>query len=204
MGASVFIMAQLISVPYLKIATSSIGVALLYYLSVFVAVHYFSKKMGIRGTGIRPKISITELAIILVPISVFIVYLVFGYSVQSAAFYSTVISVATCVICYFIDKKNVRAVVKETGSLCYKIALDGAEGILSIAGLLAGSQISITLISMTGFGIKMSQLIIDIGRNNLFFCLLLAMIVCTILGMAFPRRRPTCWRRRYWRPRLPP
>jgi len=70
--------------------------------------------------------------------------------------------------------------------LFYDVSMSSAASILDMASLLAGSQITITLISMTGFGIKLSDLIVSIGHDNLFLCLLLSMIVCIILGMGLP------------------
>ena len=39
---------------------------------------------------------------------------------------------------------------------------------------------------MTGFGVKLSNMIISIGRDHLFLCLLLSMLVCIVLGMGLP------------------
>jgi TRAP-type uncharacterized transport system fused permease subunit len=55
-----------------------------------------------------------------------------------------------------------------------------------MATLMAGAQITISLISLTGFGVKLSDLIISIGRSNLLICLVLSMLVCIIMGMGLP------------------
>lgn len=186
MGAGAFIMAQLIGQPYLTIAKSAIIPALLYYMGAYVAVHYLSKKLKVTGDGSKDKIRLTEYAIIFFPILIFIILLVSGYTVTTAAFYATLISLITAVVCYFIEMKDVKASTVRTGKLAFKVAKSGAESILSMAALLAGAQISITLISMTGFGVKLSDTIVSIGQNNLFLCLLLSMLVCIILGMGLP------------------
>lgn len=186
MGAGAFIMAQLISVSYLKIAISAIVPAILYYLGSFVAVHYLSKKLDIRGEAHKEKISVSEYAVIFVPIVIFIAFLVKNYTVTVAAFYATIAAIVTAAICFFINRRDLKKAAVETGKLCYNVSLDGAKSILSMAALLAGSQISITLISMTGFGVKLASLIVSLGQNNLFLCLLLSMVVCVILGMGLP------------------
>lgn len=186
MGAGAFIMAQLTGLAYLTIAKSAIVPALLYYMGAFVALHYLSKRLKIFGEGCKEKIGIIEAAIIFIPLAVFIAFLAIGYTVTKAAFYATVISVFVMAISFYLLYKNAGQVVRETGSLCLKVATSGAESILSMAGLLAGAQISIALISQTGFGVKLSSLIVGLGGSRLFLCLLLSMVVCFILGMGLP------------------
>lgn len=186
MGAGAFIMAQLIGVSYLAIAKAAIIPALLYYMGAFVALHYLSKRLKIYGEGCAEKIQMMEFAIIFVPLGVFVGFLAFGYTVTKAAFYATVVAVVVTAFSYFMADKNGAVVAKKTGGLCMEVATSGAESILSMAGLLAGAQISIALISQTGFGVKLSTLIVSIGGNHLFLCLLLSMVVCFILGMGLP------------------
>lgn len=186
MGSAAFIMAQLIGVSYMTIAKSAILPALLYYLGAFVAVHYISKRLHIKGRGSEAKIGKIELAIIFIPLAVFIAFLVASYTVTKAAFYATVIGILTAGICYFVESRKPAESLKKTGNMCMNIATEGAGSILSMAGLLAGAQISIALISQTGFGVKLSSMIVSLGAGQLFLCLLLSMAVCFVLGMGLP------------------
>lgn len=186
MGSAAFIMAQLIGVAYMSIAKAAILPALLYYMGAFVAVHYISKRLGIRGRGVEAKLGKVELAIIFVPLAVFVGFLIASYTVTKAAFYATVVGVMTTAACYFLEDKKINETVKRTGKLCLNIATEGAGSILSMAGLLAGAQISIALISQTGFGVKLSSMIVSLGSGQIFLCLLLSMVVCFVLGMGLP------------------
>ncbi len=186
MGAGAFVMAQLIGVAYLDIAVAAALPAILYYLGSFVAVHFMAVKLGIRGKEIKDKISAREYLIIGCPLIVFIIFLVMNYSVTTAAFYGTVIGLITVFALDLISKKGLKTAVKETGKMAKTVSLKGAASILDMAALLAGAQISISLISLTGFGVKLSDIIIRIGQGNLFLCLLLSMVVCIILGMGLP------------------
>ena len=85
-----------------------------------------------------------------------------------------------------MDIKVPVKVLKRTAEFSHKISLSSGGSILTMASLLAGAQITISLISMTGFGVKLSDLIISIGQSNVFFSLVLAMIVCIVLGMGLP------------------
>ncbi|MGE4276697.1 MAG: TRAP transporter permease [Lawsonibacter sp.] len=186
MGSGAFIMAQLIGVAYLSIAKSATLPAILFYEGAFVALHYMSKRMGIYGEEMKEKIGIFETANIFVPLIIFIIFLVMRYTVTKAAFYSTIIGIVTYAVCQILGSKNVNTMLKNSGSLCFETTMSGASSILSMAGLLAGAQISIALISQTGFGVKLSSMIVKIGQGNLFLCLLLSMMVCFILGMGMP------------------
>ena len=146
MGAGAFIMAQLIGLSYLTIAKAAIVPALLYYMGAFVALHYLSKRLKIFGEGCKEKIRVIEFAIIFVPLAVFIAFLAVGYTVTKAAFYATVVSVIVTVFSFAMATKNPAQTAKQAGGLCMKVAKSGAESILSMAGLLAGAQISIALI----------------------------------------------------------
>lgn len=186
MGAAAFIMAQLTGIAYLSIAKSGIVPALLYYAGALVAVHFLSARDNIRGKGDKQRLYFKEMAIIFVPLTIFIFLLVNGYPVTNAAFYATVGSFVTCVIFFIKELKKTKEIVNKTAEFSYKVSMDAAGSILTMASLLAGAQVTISLISMTGFGIKLSDLIISIGQSNLFFSLFLAMVVCIVLGMGLP------------------
>lgn len=186
LGAGAFIMAQLLNINYIVIAKSAIIPAFLYYLSTFVAIHYYSKKMNIRGINEKPSIAVSDYIVILAPLSVFLYFIIRAYTVTKAAFYATIIGFVVCVVLYGINKKDVKECGKKTVSLSYDLCISGASGIVDLATLLAGSQICISIISMTGLGIKLSGIIVNLGSESLFLSLFLSMLVCILLGMGLP------------------
>jgi len=70
--------------------------------------------------------------------------------------------------------------------VCYNTVMGGMKSIVEMCGILAGSQITVSLINLTGFGVKLSDVIVSIGQGNMFLCLICSMIVCIILGMGLP------------------
>jgi TRAP transporter 4TM/12TM fusion protein len=186
MGAAAFIMAQLTGIEYLSIAKAAIVPALLYYTGAMVAVHFLSLKDNIRGEEHKVNFTFGEIAVIVVPLTIFIGLLVNGYPVTNAAFYATIGSYITFTIVKSPKKSREESFVKTIGKFSHEVSLNSAGSILTMASLLGGAQVTISLISMTGFGIKLSDLIISIGQSNLLLSLILAMIVCIILGMGLP------------------
>lgn len=186
MGSGAFIMAQLIGVAYLSIAKAAIIPAVLYYEGAFIALHYMSKRLGIFGEKSSDTINAFEAIIIFLPLATFLAFLAFSYTVTKAAFYSTIVGVAAYATCSLLQNRSLRAAVPDSGRLCFGVTMDGAASILTMAGLLAGAQISIALISQSGFGVKLSSLIVKVGQGNLLLCLILSTVVCFILGMGMP------------------
>lgn len=186
MGAGAFIMAQLIGMNYLDIAKAAIIPAVLFYGSAFVAIHLVSKRDGIKGTDEKPFIKPTAYFTILVPLAVFMFFLLRGYTVTMGAFWATLLALLVYVICFFIETRHVKDTAKNTIGICFETCTKGASSIVEMCGILAGSQIVISLISLTGFATKLSSLIVALGQQNVFLCLVCSMLVCTLLGMGLP------------------
>jgi TRAP transporter 4TM/12TM fusion protein len=185
MGAGAFLMAQFLGVNYLNIAKAAIVPAVLYYLGAFVAVHFISLKFNIRGEKNTVKIKIHEYITIFVPLLIFLLFLSQRYSVMVAAFYATIGGVIICILVYFLQNQPASA-AKKSVEMLHKTTNGSASGIVDAAALLAGAQVTITMISMTGFGVKLSNEIVSFGQENLFLCLVLSMVICIILGMGLP------------------
>ena len=186
MGSAAFIMAQMLGKEYLAIAIAAVIPALLYYSGAFLTVHYVAKREGINGVEDKRKITVSDLIIIFFPIAVFVGFLVAGYSVINSAFFATCTSLVVTFVVRIITLKSCKASALNSAAIIKGSTMSGASGILDMAALLAGAQIAISMISMTGFGVKLSDFIISIGQNNLFICLLLTMLVCILLGMGLP------------------
>lgn len=187
MGAAAFIMAQLIGTSYIEIAKAAIVPALLYYLSAFLAIHMVSVRDGIKGSNEKPSIALGDYAVILAPLGIFLVYLFMGYTVLMGAFYATIGALSVYVVRFLISTRgDVKAVARDTGRVCYNTVMGGMKSIVDMCGILAGAQITVSLINLTGFGVKLSDVIVSIGQGNMFLCLVCSMVVCIILGMGLP------------------
>ena len=186
MGAGAFIMAQLIGMNYLDIAKAAVIPAVLFYGSAFVAIHLVSLRDGIKGSDEKPFIKPTAYFTILVPLAVFMFFLLRGYTVTMGAFWATLLALLVYVICFFIETRHVKDTAKKTVGICFETCTKGAYSIVEMCGILAGSQIVISLISLTGFATKLSSLIVALGQQNVFLCLVCSMLVCTLLGMGLP------------------
>ncbi|RGY99079.1 TRAP transporter fused permease subunit [Clostridium sp. AM58-1XD] len=188
MGAGAFIMAQIIGVKYSDIAKAAIFPAFLFYAGALIAIHYQSKRYGIRGSEaqVNEKISARQYVTIIAPIAIFLFFVINNYSTVLAACYASVIGFLLYLLCYVPWKEGAGAAVKVTGKSFLTICDESAKAMISMTCLMVSAQVVIVFINFSGFGLKLSDLIVSLGAGNLFICLIMAMIVCIILGMGLP------------------
>ena len=62
----------------------------------------------------------------------------------------------------------------------------GGRGTVSIASTTATAGVIVSIVTLTGLGIKMSGIILDLSNNVLFFTVLLAALAVWFLGLAVP------------------
>lgn len=184
MGAAAFIMAEIIGQPYKNIMKAAIIPALLYFLSVYIIVHLTALKGNIDFSEEKSDKKST-LAVIkegwyyVIPIAVLIYLLVKGLSPFKAAYYS----IFSMLIVYLIAKRDFSMdFVKKI----FRSIEEGAYDTVTIAIACAASGIIVGIISLTGIGAKLSNLIIAISNGQLFIALVLTMITGIILGMGLP------------------
>jgi TRAP-type uncharacterized transport system fused permease subunit len=66
-------------------------------------------------------------------------------------------------------------------------ALDhGGRAIVMVAALCTCAQMVVGMLTTTGLGIKVSELVVNLSGNNVILCLVLTMFVAIILGMGVP------------------
>jgi TRAP-type uncharacterized transport system fused permease subunit len=75
------------------------------------------------------------------------------------------------------------ALVRARAVGALKAVESGGRGLVMLAFLGAGAQIIIGMITLTGAGIKLSELLIATSGGSLLTALLLTALICTILGM---------------------
>jgi TRAP-type uncharacterized transport system fused permease subunit len=103
--------------------------------------------------------------------------LVFHFSPVRSAIYA----MATVIILSLLDKEDRFSFSKLSSAF-----VQAAQGSAQIASACAASGIVIGMLSLTGLGLKFSNLIFALGGTNLFLCLLFSMVIAIILGMGLP------------------
>ncbi len=181
MGAGGFLMAELTGTPYVQIMKIAIGPALLYFLSVFIMVHFEAKKHGIKGIeeGQLPKpLEILKKEWYMsLPLIVIIVLMLMGFSPGLAAFWATL----TCIAVSWV-RPDTRMKIPEI----YEAILEGARSTLVIGATVGVIGMIVGSIALTGIGLKFSDIIISLSGGNLAIAILLIGMASLILGMGVP------------------
>jgi TRAP transporter 4TM/12TM fusion protein len=185
MGAGAFIMAELIQIPYLKIAVAALIPSLLYYFTCWVGIHFFAKRDGLRGleaSELPPwRDTLRASVFFAVPFGVLLVFLVLAYTPQYAAFWATLSTLPLAFVTPDLTWDGRAVWGKFTRAI-----KEGGPQVAMIASICACAQIIIAILSHTGLGVKISSTIIDLSGGSLFLTLVLTMVTCIILGMEVP------------------
>jgi len=188
MGAAAFIMAEILGIDYLKIMIAGTMPALLFYGGLFLTIHFTA---GERGLGQVDEADIPRWKIVLnwrrlIPIGCAALGLTYGIangnSIQTACYYGMLGVVFGFVVGHIGKTFNILEIVKQLT----KALQEAGRGLVVVGVLLAGAQIMVAMINMTGIGITISSLIVNLGANNLFLTTLIVAVVCMILGMGIP------------------
>ncbi|MEH7382916.1 TRAP transporter permease [Bacillus sp. JJ1533] len=181
MGAAAFIMASYTNIPYSQIMIAAIIPAILYFLGVFLAVHYESKKLGIIGVSKNLLPSLRDLMVkqgyLLLPIIVIFYALAIGRTPMRAALLAILIAFLVSLI-----KKETR--LSLWGMI--KTLEEGARVALPVIAACASAGIIVGVVVQTGLGGRIADGIIELGAGSLLLTLLFTMIACLILGMGLP------------------
>jgi TRAP transporter 4TM/12TM fusion protein len=182
MGAAAFIMAQILGMSYVTVMGAAVIPALLYYLSVFMGVHLYAVRIGMRpsrGSEIPPFFkTLKEGLHFLVPLLLLIFLLVVvRYTVTKSVLWSIA---ATFVVTW------PSRVHRLTWGKIQNACLDAAKNVLTVAGACAAAGVVVGSITMTGIGFKLFSLVMGFSGGILFIALIFTMVAATIMGMGVP------------------
>jgi TRAP transporter 4TM/12TM fusion protein len=183
MGAAAFVMAEFLAVPYAEVALWALLPALLYYVAVFLSVHFEAKRRGLAGVprSELPRLGLVMLARghLFIPIFIVLAGLVLGYSAPLCA-------LAGALACLPIAL--LRATTRESIGWCSvsDALVDGARNTLAVAMACACAGIVIGCVTITGLGIVFTQWVVALAQNSLLLALVLTAIAGMILGMGMP------------------
>jgi TRAP transporter 4TM/12TM fusion protein len=180
LGAAAFIIAEFNHITYLKVIVMAAIPALLYFFSIFLMIEADTRRTGARPVPIAtpPLWQLTKrhgyhfLAVVGIPIM-----LILGMSPFRAVFFSMIIAWALS----FIDPENALWPRRTFGAL-----YTGARSVLPVAATTATAGIIVGTVTLTGLGLKISGLIVDLAGGYLFLTVLYSALAIWMLGLAVP------------------
>jgi TRAP transporter 4TM/12TM fusion protein len=177
MGAGAFILATWTNIPYTQVAVAAIIPAILYYVALLMAIHFRAGRMGLRGSEVKKLEPVLPRLHLLLPLAFIVLLLAMGRSPMRAAFWGVVTALGVS----FLS----RATRPEPARI-EKALLAAASGAVQVAAACAAAGIVVGVASLTGIGLRMSELIITVSQGELLPALFLTALGSIVLGMGLP------------------
>ncbi len=183
MGAAAFVMAEFLGISYLEVAAFALFPALLYYVALFMAVHFEAKRTGMVGL---PRSELPHLGTVLrerghlfLPLIIIIGVLLAGYSAPLSAL-AGIVSVIPTAMLRSTTRKDIRL------DTITDALIAGARNTVPVALACACAGIVVGTITLTNLGTEFTHIVIIVSRDSLVLALILTMIAGIILGMGMP------------------
>ena len=187
MGAAAFVMAEILGVSYVTIIVGAILPAVMFYLSVFVTVHFVALR---RRLAIVPEAEMPDWNTIVAPRRVLPILAALGglgigiwlgRSIATSAFYGIV-----GLLIAFVVTQAGRLTPREMARQILTGLEDAGKGMVIIGVLLAGAQVLVSMINLTGIGVTLSSMIVTLAGDSVPLVALIVGLVCLIMGMGLP------------------
>ena len=182
MGAAAFVLSDVAGVPYAEVCIAAILPALMYYICLVKMVDLEAVKHNLAGLSEDEvpnlKESLARGMKLFIPVGV-LLFMMLGMKTtpMKAAIFATAAILVTGVL-DSKDRMTVKGVVEG--------AVAAGKSLCSVVAACSTAGIVVAVFSLTGLGLKFSNFIVQLGSNSLIPSLILAMLVCAILGMGLP------------------
>ena len=180
MGSVAFVMAEVIRIPYVKVATAAFLPAVLYFLALYFSIDFRARKIGLQGL---PKNEIPPLRNTIkqgLPFFIPILYLIFRLTLTGATISRVGLESICLIIVISIFNKKSRMNLK----MIFEALADGTEKGIMIVTTMASCGIMIGVFNLTGIGGKFSSVLMSLSDSSLIITLLLVMLLAMFLGLA--------------------
>lgn len=177
MGATAFVIADILGMPYVEVCMCALIPALLYYVAVFIQVDLRAIRLGLKGLPAdqlpdwRPIVKKGWFSFL--PIILLVVMLNF-WSANKVGFWVIV----SAILLSFLNKDTRLNPKKFFAALA-----EGGKGMMEVGCSCAISGIVVGVFGLTGLGLKFSNILVTVAGGNLFLLLLMTAIASLILGM---------------------
>lgn len=180
MGATAFLLAEFIGIPYIEVAKAALLPAILYYLAILFSVDAYARKhnIGTADVEIPTKREMLRKSYLLSPI-VFLVLamVVFNWTISKVGFYTIILTI----IITSLSKET--RITKERAIRVFESTTRGSFPV-AIACSVVGIIIAVVMGSNLGF--RLSSILTETAGDSTLLLLILTMLTSLVLGMGMP------------------
>ncbi|TNE40702.1 MAG: TRAP transporter permease [Alphaproteobacteria bacterium] len=212
MGASAFVMAEMLGIPYNKIILIAIVPAAFHYFAILLMVHLEAKRLGLKGMDASqiPKLGavIGRQWHLFIPLVVMVTLLIMQFTPFLAAFYGIMLTIAFSYVPWLRQKLGNKTI--DTSGVLFPKRLvtnfeAGAKYSLAITAACACVGFILGITTLTGLGFKLSGAVVTSAQDlagfihsfdvtglltvpgmTLFFGLIFVAVACILMGAGLP------------------
>ena len=180
MGAAAFLIAEYLKVTYLQVIVMAILPALLYYVSIFLAVEADSRRLRLQPIEIElPSLAAVTRAGAhhFLSLAAIVLLMARGFTAFRAVFWATLLATALS----FVRREN-RLWPRRLG----RALAAGGRAILPVVATTATAGIIVGVFTLTGLGLKVAGLIVTLAGSSAVLTVVYAALAVWVLGLAVP------------------
>lgn len=180
MGATAFMLADTLGIPYIQLAIAAILPALLYYTSMFTTVHFRAVRLNLCSSDEVKKdwADLAKRSYLLLPMFGIVVLLVMNYTPTFAAFWGGIV---TALVLSFLKKET-----RLNREKLVRIMYNAAKTAMTLGTATAVVGIVVGTFSLTGITMTIARMIFQVTGGVKFLTLAMTMVVAMVLGMGLP------------------
>lgn len=180
MGATAFMLADTLGIPYIQLAIAAVLPAILYYVSVFSTVHFRAVRLQLSSSDDVKKNwgDLLKRSYLLLPLVGIVVLLVMNYTPTFSAFWGGIV---VAVVLSFIRKDT-----RLNKEKILRIMYNAAKTAMTLGTATAVVGIVVGTFSLTGITMTLARIIFQITGGIKILTLFMTMLVAMILGMGLP------------------
>lgn len=188
LGAAAFVMAEFVGVGYWTIAAAAIIPALLYYLGVYWTVHVIAVRtdLGKVAADEMPAWKTAFAPKRVLPLALGLGGIAFGVVNGNSIVFAVFIGMCGLVAGYLTTRLRDIESAKSIGKNLFDGFIDAGKGLVMVGILLAGAQILVGLINLTGLAGTISALVVQLAGPHLLLLGVVTACIGLLMGMGLP------------------
>ncbi|MGH3367837.1 MAG: TRAP transporter permease [Nocardioidaceae bacterium] len=180
LGAAAFIIAELLGVSYLQVLIWAALPTVLYYLGIILAIEMDARRYQTHRVDIEVKPVgrlLLRFGYHFSSLFAIVVFMAFGMTPFRAVVFAT----GLAFLLSFLDRQSWM-----TPRRIWEALSAGATGALSVIGVMAAAGLIVGVMTLTGLGLKLANIIVALAGGSLLFTAGLSAVSVILLGLAVP------------------
>ncbi|WP_112323715.1 TRAP transporter permease [Oceanibium sediminis] len=184
MGAAAFLMAEIVQRPYADILWAALLPSLIYYAAIFIQADLKAAKQDLEPVAVEdiPPLAETLRAGWYFPIP-FAVLLWLMFAMNEAPQRAALVATAALFVLWTVFGYRGK---RPSPSALWSIFRDTGRDLLPLIMVSAAAGIIIGVLNISALGFALSLALVDLAAGNLLLLLVLAAMLCIVLGMGLP------------------